>query len=83
MTWAIKAEHPKLGARYWLTDHAHEPFGRWVSDRAQADKFDTHRHADERLVEVPLPDTSGEWFLKAESSSDGPDLLEPDAAKED
>jgi hypothetical protein len=54
-----------------------------VSDRAQADKFDTHRHADERLVEVPLPDTSGEWFLKAESSSDGPGPLEPDAAKED
>ncbi len=25
MTWAIRAEHPKLGARYWLTDPEHAP----------------------------------------------------------
>ena len=78
MMWAIKAEHPKLGARYWLTDKGHSPLGSWVSDRAQADKFETHREADERLVEVALPDTSGEWFLKAESFPEEPDGRQDD-----
>jgi hypothetical protein len=79
--WAIKAEHPKLRALYWQT-HGNVPNGRWVSDPAHADKFATHREADELLVEVLLPDTSGEWFLKAVSSSDEPESPDQDGRQE-